>query len=65
MKGNNPEVLDLLLKEYKNTIKGKAIYSQFRNLSNWNETEKQIFEKHGFNYEAHLDILIDLTKSGG
>lgn len=63
VKDNNPEVLDLLLKEYKKIIKGKAIYSQFRNLWNWNETEKQIFKKHGFNYEAHLDILIDLSKS--
>ena len=63
IKENNPEVLDLILKEYNKTIKKKAIYTQFRNLWEWNNDEKQIFENNGFYYEAHLDILFDLTKS--
>ena len=63
IKDNNPEVLDYLLKEYNKIIKRKAIYSQFRNLWNWTDDEKLIFQKNGFQYEAHLDILIDLKKS--
>lgn len=63
IKDDNPDVLYFLLKEYNKKIKGKAIYTQFRNLWGWSEQEKRIFEKHGFRYEAHLDILIDLTKS--
>jgi len=63
VKDNNPEVLDYLLKEYNKTIKRKAIYTQFRNLWNWTDDEKLIFQKNGLHYEAHLDILIDLKKT--
>lgn len=63
IKDNNPEVLDFILEEHNKTIKKKAIYTQFRNLWSWSDHEKQIFEKNGFHYEAHLDILIDLRKS--
>ena len=62
VKDDNPEILDFLLKEYNKRIKKKAIYTQFRNLWNWSESEKQIFEMNGFHYDAHLDILIDLKK---
>lgn len=59
---NNLDVLDLLLKEYKKQIKGKAIYSQFRNLFDFSFA-KDVFNKNGFEYERHLDILIDITNS--
>ncbi len=61
IKDNNTEVLDFILTEYNKRIKGKAIYTQFRNQWQWKETEKEIFKKHGFIYEPHLDILHDLT----
>ena len=63
VKDDNPEVLDFILKEYNKIIKRKAIYTQFRNFWNWSDNEKQIFENNGFNYLAHLDILIDLNKT--
>jgi len=63
IKDNNTEVLDFILTEYNKRIKGKAIYTQFRNQWQWNETEKEIFKKHGFEYESHLDIFVDLNKS--
>lgn len=58
---NDGEILDCVLKEYSKRIKGKAIYSQFRNIWDWGELKK-VFESNGFLYEAHLDILIDLSK---
>lgn len=63
VKDDNPEVLDFILNEYNKTIKKKAIYTQFRNLWNWTDDEIIIFQKNGFHYEAHLDILIDLKKT--
>jgi len=62
VKDDNPDVLDFLLKEYNEIIKKKAIYSQFRNFGDWGDS-KEIFGKNGFEYEEHLNILIDLTKS--
>ncbi len=61
VKDNKPEIIEFLLKEYNKEIKGKAIYTQIRNHWEWNKTEKKIFEKYGFVYEPHLDIIHDLT----
>ena len=62
IKNDDPAVLDFMLKEYDKIIKKKAIYSQFRNSWDWGDL-KEIFKKNGFEYEDHLNILIDLTKS--
>ena len=62
IKDDDPDVLDFILKEYNEIIKKKAIYSQFRNFGDWGSL-KEIFIKNGFEYEEHLNILIDLTKS--
>lgn len=51
-----------LLAAYKKQISGRAIYSQVRNVFD-TFFLKESFEKAGFGYEAHLDILIDLRKS--
>lgn len=62
IKNDNNEILDLLLKSYNEVVRKKAVYTQIRNL--WDtEKYKNIFEKNGYNYEDHLNILIDLTKS--
>jgi len=59
VKDKNTKVLDFLLSEYNKRINGKAIYSQIRNIfdQSW---AKEIYFKHSFEYEAHLDILHDL-----
>jgi len=62
IKDDNPDILKFILKEYNKIIKDKVIYSQFRNFREWDDL-KSIFIKNGFLYEAHLNILIDLTKS--
>lgn len=62
IKDNNPEVLDLLLKGYNDKIKGNAIYSQIRNISD-QAFLKEIFCNNGFTYNPHLDIMINLNVS--
>lgn len=62
VKDNNLEVLSLILREYNKLVKGKAIYSQFRNLWKWSDEEAQVFSDNGFKAEAHLDILVKLDQ---
>lgn len=59
---NNPEVLHLLLNKYNEKIRRKVIFSQFRNLREFSLGEKEIFDKNGYKYEPHLDIIHSLTK---
>ncbi|MCX6164181.1 MAG: peptidoglycan bridge formation glycyltransferase FemA/FemB family protein [Ignavibacteriae bacterium] len=62
VKEDNIEIFEILLKEYDIIVKHKAVYTQIRNL--WNtDNFREIFEKHGYVYEEHLNILVDLTKS--
>ena len=59
---NNPEILDVLLKSYTEKVSKKAIYSQFRNLFDMSNYLLP-FEKNGYRFDEHLDILIDLRKT--
>jgi len=60
IKNDNPQILELILREYDNKIKSKAIYSQFRNFWDWKELTA-IFEKNLFSYKENLNIIIDLN----
>ncbi|MGE0078438.1 MAG: lipid II:glycine glycyltransferase FemX [Bacteroidales bacterium] len=60
IKNNDPKYLNEILAKYFVAIKGRAIYTQFRNLWDWSDL-KSGFETYKFKYEEHLDILIDLT----
>lgn len=51
-----------LLFNLKKQLSGKAIYIEFRNLTDLSNF-KGFFESAGFGYEDHLNILVDLTKS--
>lgn len=57
---NDPRILDALLKKYNKAIKGKVIYSQFRNLRKFLPEEVEVFKNNGFELDSHLDILHDL-----
>jgi len=59
---NNPEVLDVLLRNYNKQLRTKAIYSQFRNLFNMNAYSGP-FKQNGYRLEEHLDVLIDLKRT--
>ncbi len=59
---NREAVLDFLLSEVNKKLNKSVIYVQFRNF--WNiDSDKQIFLRNGFIFEAHLDILMDLRLS--
>lgn len=62
VKNDDPEILNEILKKYVNFIKDKAIFTQVRNLWSW-DSFKETFEQNGFEYEEHLDILIDINKN--
>jgi len=60
IKQENNYVLELIIQEYNKLIRKKAIYSQFRNF--WVQGyEKNVYHIFNFDYEEHLNILIDLT----
>lgn len=62
VKDSDSEIIKLILREYDKIISHKAVYSQFRNF--WDQKrQKDVFGNYGFEYEEHLNILIDLTKS--
>ena len=58
---NGEKILDGLLGVYNKFIKRKAIYSEIRNLHSWSH-QVDVFIKHGFKYEAHLNYQIPLTQ---
>lgn len=58
---NNPDILEIILKGYKELVKGKAIFTIFRNYWDWEE-KKEVFKKHGFSYTLQLNILISLNQ---
>ncbi len=59
---NKEGVLSFLLKGVKENLRKKVVYTEFRNI--WDMSMyKHIFIDNGFDYEDHLDILIDLEKS--
>ncbi|MEW7277934.1 GNAT family N-acetyltransferase [Aquimarina sp. 2201CG1-2-11] len=58
---NDTEVCEGILNAYEK-FRPKSIYTQIRNLCD-TFLLKDTLVRNGFNYEEHLDILIDLTKS--
>jgi serine/alanine adding enzyme len=57
---NSQDVLNILLKAYIQQNKRKVIFSQIRNLNNFNWGE-EVFFRYGFKLEPHLNILVDLN----
>ena len=54
------EVVSELLSHYNRMVKSRAVYSQVRNLTSLDAARRTPFEKNGFAYEEHLNILVDL-----
>ena len=51
-----------LLVEFDEITRGKALYSQFRNLRD-TSSYHQIFQQSGYNFEEHLNYTHNLTRS--
>lgn len=56
------EALIKLLSAYKEEVRGKALFTELRNLSSI-ESIQPILQKQGFKYEDHLNYLINLNRS--
>lgn len=54
------KALEILLKECKKQLKGKAIYVECRNFGDYS-LYKDVFERCGFEYVPHLNFHIDTT----
>lgn len=55
------EALSTLLKYYTNYMKRKAVYTEIRN--NYDtSSQRHIYEGLGFNFEDHLNIIVDLSQ---
>jgi len=62
VRNDDEKIIDLLISNYNEIIKKKAIYTQYRNF--WEQREDlKVFQKQGFEYEEHLNILVDLNKT--
>jgi serine/alanine adding enzyme len=57
--GHDPVITNLLLSEFDKLCSEKAVYSQFRNLFEIKHL-KDTFQKQGYIYQDHLDILFNL-----
>ncbi|MFQ5612898.1 MAG: lipid II:glycine glycyltransferase FemX [Anaerolineae bacterium] len=55
------EALDLLLRVYKEETKQEVLFTELRNLFNLDPLQPLLAE-HGFDYEEHLNYLIDLDR---
>lgn len=60
VENNNSAIADLLLNDYLSLVKGKAIYTQFRNLYDMAWLHDELVSVGG-KYEEHLDFIHDLT----
>lgn len=60
---DNQEILDFMQKKYILYIGKKVIYSQFRNFWKQEEIDRNCFKKNGFQFESHLNIIVDLKKT--
>ncbi len=62
VKDENPEIYNLILKKYNETNEEKVMYTQFRLLEDASFV-RLIFEKNGYIYEPHLNILVNLVQA--
>lgn len=58
---NSREALDYLLANFKTNFIKSGLYTEVRNHYDLSDVA-EIYLKHGFEYEEHLNILIDLSK---
>lgn len=55
------ECLALLLNALNNKVKGKSIFTQFRNFYDLSDS-RTLFEQFGYEYQDHLNLLLDTTE---
>ena len=58
------EALAMLLRAYKQEVRGSILFTELRNLSDLSDIQP-VLNESGFVYEGHLNFLIDLTRPCG
>ncbi len=59
---DNESVLDYMLHEYRKRVSNHVLFTELR--ANYDMAEyNSVLAKHGFRYEDHLNILVDLSQS--
>ena len=59
---NDPVITNILLQKLNEHLKSKAIYTQIRNTFD-NSSLIATYRTNKYNYEEHLNIIVDLTKN--
>jgi serine/alanine adding enzyme len=59
-KEKDPKIVEPLLKEYLHRVKNSVIFTEIRNFSLQEDGLKNLYKKHGFIFQDHLNILLDL-----
>lgn len=62
VKDNNADILILMIDAYDNMVASQVVYSQVRNILN-TDWAKKVLTAKGYQYEDHLNILVNLEKS--
>lgn len=60
IRDNNTDILELILDEIDLICNKRSIYIQFRNFYQQDNSIKNVFERKGYKYQKHLNILVDL-----
>jgi lipid II:glycine glycyltransferase (peptidoglycan interpeptide bridge formation enzyme) len=59
--GRGQKALAMLLQSYTKQVEGRPLFTELRNLSDTRRIQSNLCE-HGFEYEEHLNFLIDIKK---
>jgi len=59
--GNRTEILEKLLDILVKTFRHRSVFIQFRNFFEWNNMEKALFKKFGFDFEDRLNLILATT----
>lgn len=57
---NDNKTLFDLLSELNKIAKQKSVFTEFRNLFDWSESQKKVFLKCGFQFEERLDLIVNI-----
>lgn len=57
---NDVNTLGTLLSTLNEIAKRKSVFTEFRNLFDWNEPAKKVFSDFGFRFEERLDLLVKI-----
>ncbi len=59
---NDPQIVSMLLDTFNSLVKNDCVYCEIRNLEAPASEQKELFESAGFEYFAHLNILVNVQR---